>query len=56
MTVPDDELPADLSITGTLSQHLVMDATKARNMLGWSESDPVGNLRRSIRWHLDNPG
>jgi nucleoside-diphosphate-sugar epimerase len=53
--VPDDRLPADLGLTGTLSQHLLMDSGKAREVLGWNESEPMTMLSRSVRWHLDNP-
>jgi nucleoside-diphosphate-sugar epimerase len=54
-TVRDDLLPEDLSLTGALSQHLLMDSSKARAVLGWAPADPAGSLRRSVRWHLENP-
>lgn len=52
ITVPQSALPEDLSITGEVSQHLMMDPTKAERLLGW-----VGRsaLDRSVRWHLGNP-
>lgn len=52
VTVPQSALPEDLSITGEVSQHLMMDPTKAAQRLGW-----VGRsaLDRSVIWHLDNP-
>jgi nucleoside-diphosphate-sugar epimerase len=53
--VPDDKLPSDLGLTGSLSQHLLMDGAKAREVLGWNESEPSAALSRSVRWHLDNP-
>ena len=53
--VPEDRLPPDLALTGALSQHLLMDSTKARTVLGWQETDPSVNLRRAVHWHLDNP-
>jgi nucleoside-diphosphate-sugar epimerase len=53
--VPDEALPADLELTGSLSQHLLMDSSKARTVLGWRESDPAEMLRRSVGWHLANP-
>jgi nucleoside-diphosphate-sugar epimerase len=53
--VRDDLLPADLSLTGALSQDLLLDSSKARAVLGWSPVDPVETLRTSVRWHLENP-
>jgi len=52
VTVPQRVLPEDLSITGEVSQHLLMDSSKARELLGWQETDA---LEQSVRWHLDNP-
>jgi nucleoside-diphosphate-sugar epimerase len=45
-------LPDDLAITRTVSQHLLIDATKARTMLGWTETDPMEALRRTVAWHM----
>ncbi len=53
--VPDDALPADLSSTGTVSQHLQADASKARAVLGWQPGDAMAGLRKSVAWHLANP-
>jgi nucleoside-diphosphate-sugar epimerase len=53
--VRDDLLPDDLSLTGALDQHLLMDSWKARTVLGWTPADPAESLRRSVRWHLENP-
>ena len=53
--VRDDLLPADLSLTGALDQHLLMDSWKARTVLGWAPVDPARSLRESVRWHLANP-
>jgi nucleoside-diphosphate-sugar epimerase len=53
--VPDHALPADLELTGTLSQHLLMDASRIRTTLGWTETDPGKALRASVAWHLVNP-
>jgi nucleoside-diphosphate-sugar epimerase len=55
VTVRDDLLPADLELTGTLTQHLLMDSWKAHTVLGWEPTDPAGTLRTSVRWHLENP-
>ena len=53
--VADDVLPEDLKPTGTMSQHIVVSAQKARSRLGWTTSDPVESLGTSVRWHLANP-
>jgi nucleoside-diphosphate-sugar epimerase len=53
--VPDDLLPEDLKPTGTMSQHILASAQKARAMLGWSTSGPLESLRTTVRWHLANP-
>jgi len=53
--VRDDLLPADLSLTGAVDQHLQMDSWKARTVLGWAPADPAESLRRSVRWDLENP-
>lgn len=53
--VPDDKLPEDLGITARIPQHLLVDSSKARMMLGWIDSDPRETLRRSVGWHLEHP-
>lgn len=53
--VPDDKLPPDLGISGTIPQPIVIDSSKARTLLGWVEQDPSTTLRRSVEWHLTNP-
>jgi nucleoside-diphosphate-sugar epimerase len=53
--VRDDLLPEDLALTGSLSQDLLMDSSKARSVLGWAPADPAGTLRTAVRWHLANP-
>ena len=55
MHVPDHLLPEDLEATGTMSQHIVASARKARTMLGWTTSDPLESLRTTVSWHLANP-
>jgi nucleoside-diphosphate-sugar epimerase len=39
----------------TGQQHLLVDSSKARDLLGWVETDPHEALRRSVEWHLANP-
>ncbi len=52
--VPDDKLPEDLGITGAIAQHLLVDSSKARTMLGWTDTDAIQTLRRSVAWHLEH--
>lgn len=53
--VPDDELPPELGITAAVAQPILIDSTKARRVLGWTEADPMESLRRSVEWHLAHP-
>ena len=53
--VPDAALPPDLAITGTFKQHMLVDCSRARLLLGWQEIDPEETLTESVRWHLDHP-
>jgi nucleoside-diphosphate-sugar epimerase len=53
--VPDAALPADLEETGSLSQHLMVDSSKARQALGWVHGAPEPFVRRSVAWHLAHP-
>jgi nucleoside-diphosphate-sugar epimerase len=53
--VADDVLPEDLKPTGTMSQHIVVSAQKARSRLGWTTSDPAESLGTSVGWHMANP-
>jgi nucleoside-diphosphate-sugar epimerase len=36
-------------------QHLLVDSSKARDLLGWQETEPHEALRRSVAWHLAHP-
>ena len=53
--VPDDALPEDMRLTGTVSQHIAATARKARQILGWTTSDPLETLRATVQWHLAHP-
>lgn len=53
--VPDEALPEDLKLTGTLRQNICATARKARDTLGWTTSDPMESLRTTVRWHLAHP-
>ena len=53
--VPDPAVPDDLEETRTIRQHLLVSSQRARELLGWVHSDPAEAVRRSVRWHLENP-
>lgn len=53
--VPDDRVADDLDLTVAIPQHLLVDPTKARLLLGWEHGDPTERVARSVRWHLANP-
>ena len=55
VTVPDDALPPDLGITGTIAQPLLVSSAKARTRLGWEPTDPDESLARTVAWHLEHP-
>ncbi len=48
-------LPADLEITRTARQHLLISSNKARSLLGWRDTEPEEALRRTVSWHLEHP-
>ena len=47
--------PEELQALGTVPQHLLVDSSKARDLLGWTETDPHEAVARSVAWHLANP-
>lgn len=53
--VRDELLPQDLHLTASFEQQLLFDASKARHVLGWTETDPLIALRASVDWHLAHP-
>jgi nucleoside-diphosphate-sugar epimerase len=53
--VADDALPEDLKFTGSMPQHILASAQKARRVLSWTTSDPLETLRATVRWHLAHP-
>jgi nucleoside-diphosphate-sugar epimerase len=55
VVVPNDKLPEDMGMTGPMSQDLLVDSTKAREILGWTDTDPRQALKVSVAWHLENP-
>lgn len=53
--VPDHALPADLELTGHIPRHLVGEASKAHQQLGWRHSSPTDCVAESVAWHLAHP-
>jgi nucleoside-diphosphate-sugar epimerase len=53
--VADELLPEDLEATGTMTQHIPATSKRARDILGWTTSDPAQTLHKTVRWHLDHP-
>jgi len=54
--VPDGvPLPADLGLAGAFSQALVFSSARARQQLGYCDTDPDQAVARSVRWHLAHP-
>ena len=53
--VPDVLLPEDLRLFATMPQHVLVSSAKARDLLGWEETDPHEALARSVAWHLAHP-
>jgi nucleoside-diphosphate-sugar epimerase len=53
--VPDEALPSDMRLTRSFAQHLLFDASKARRVLGWEDSDRCASLKASVNWHIANP-
>lgn len=53
--IGDAALPRDLGLASTMRQHVLVDSSKARAMLGWVHADPAETVRRSVRWHLEHP-
>jgi nucleoside-diphosphate-sugar epimerase len=53
--VPEEALPPDLRLTGTVSQHLMASPARAREVLGWQAAADPDVLRRAVAWHLRHP-
>jgi nucleoside-diphosphate-sugar epimerase len=53
--VDDARLPADLAITGTLSQHLLVSSAKLRAAVGWRDRDAEAALERAVEWYQQHP-
>ena len=48
-------LPADMAMTTAIGQHMQIDSSKARQVLGWRETAPEEAVRESVAWHLAHP-
>jgi UDP-glucose 4-epimerase len=55
VVVPDDALPSGLRWTGARAEHVLTDASRARQLLGWHDRDPSTGVTASVAWHLANP-
>lgn len=55
VVVPDERLDAEIGFTGALSQHMLIDSSKARRLLGWDDTDPSVAIHASVAWHLAHP-
>jgi nucleoside-diphosphate-sugar epimerase len=55
VTVPDEDVPADLAVTRSVAQHFLCDSGKLARTLGWRPADPELSVGRSVRWHLAHP-
>jgi nucleoside-diphosphate-sugar epimerase len=53
--VPDPLVAEDLGLTRAFPQHLLVSSAKARQTLGWSDTDPDAALGRSVAWYLGHP-
>jgi nucleoside-diphosphate-sugar epimerase len=53
--VPEDRLPEDMGMTGTIPQDLWVVSDKARRVLGFTDSELAQTLRESVAWHIENP-
>jgi nucleoside-diphosphate-sugar epimerase len=55
VTVPDEDVPADLAVTRSTAQHFLCDSGKLARTLGWQPADTELSVGRSVRWHLAHP-
>jgi nucleoside-diphosphate-sugar epimerase len=55
VTVPDEDVPADLAVTRSAAQHFLCDSGKLARTLGWQPADTELAVSRSVRWHLAHP-
>jgi nucleoside-diphosphate-sugar epimerase len=55
VTVPDESLPEDLGLLGTIAQPFVADTSKARRLLGYTDTPWEEAIAASVAWHLAHP-
>lgn len=55
VTVPDQDVAEDMSMTVDHPQHMLVNSHKARELLGWRPGDPAQGIAASVRWHLAHP-
>jgi nucleoside-diphosphate-sugar epimerase len=55
VTVPDEDVPADLAVTRSVAQDFLCDSGKLARTLGWRPADLELSVGRSVRWHLAHP-
>jgi UDP-glucose 4-epimerase len=55
--VPVEEslLPDDLGLLGTIAQPFVADTSKARRLLGYTDTPWEAAIAASVAWHLEHP-
>jgi hypothetical protein len=49
LPAPDPAIPADLDLSATQAQHLLVSVARAQELLGWSPGDPRARVADSAR-------
>lgn len=44
-----------MAMTAMIQQHMLIDSSRARDLLGWAPSPAVESVRASVAWHLTHP-
>jgi nucleoside-diphosphate-sugar epimerase len=55
VTVEESVLPPDLGLLGTIQQPFVADTSKARRLLGYTDTPWEEAIATSVAWHLEHP-
>lgn len=53
--VPNEALPDDLGLTGSVAQHFLVSSEKARRILGYTDTPRTETFAATVKWHLENP-